>query len=60
MAQDEVDQLCEPALTEKGTQLVSLLRLKDIAIAALQRLVARADSGCFIIEGEVTNPGHDA
>jgi hypothetical protein len=60
MARDEVDQLCEPALTEKGTQLVSLLRLKDIAIAALQGLVAKADSGCFIIEGEVTNPGHDA
>jgi hypothetical protein len=60
MAQDKVDQLCEPALTEKGTQLVPPLQLKDIAIAAPQRLVARADSGCFIIEGEVANPGHNA
>lgn len=43
MAREEAVQLRETAITEKETQLASLLKLKDAEIAALQQLIASAD-----------------
>ena len=42
-AQSEAIQLCETALAERETQLTSILRLEDVEITAVQRLIASPD-----------------
>jgi hypothetical protein len=50
----EAIQLCETAPTEMETQLMSILRLEDAKITAMQRLIASLDEQyCSVVETQI-------